>query len=77
MLANSYTALIEYDDEVQMYVGSIAELPGAHTQAATLEELRCNLKEVSELVIADMLEHREVPAAPRFIGTLQSCIVVS
>jgi hypothetical protein len=37
----------------------------------TLEELRDNLNEVAGLVIADMVEHGETPAAPRFIGTLQ------
>jgi predicted RNase H-like HicB family nuclease len=65
----AYTALVEYDEEARMYVGSILELPGAHTHGATLDELRQNLKEVAELVIADMLEHGETPAAPRFVGT--------
>jgi predicted RNase H-like HicB family nuclease len=67
----TYTAIIEYDEEARMYVGSIPELPGAHTQAMTLEELRDNLNEVAGLVIADMVEHGETPAASRFIGTLQ------
>jgi predicted RNase H-like HicB family nuclease len=65
----SYTAVVEYDEEACMYVGSIIELPGAHTHGATLEELRANLKEVAELVIEDMLAHGETPAAPRFVGT--------
>lgn len=57
-----------------MYVGSIAELPGANSRVATLEALRGNLKEVAELLIADMLAHGETPAAPRYIGTLQVTI---
>jgi predicted RNase H-like HicB family nuclease len=33
------------------YIGFVEELPGANTQAATLEEARENLKEAVELVI--------------------------
>ena len=33
------------------YVGFIEELPGANTQAATLEEARSNLKEAAVLVL--------------------------
>ncbi|MEX0697015.1 MAG: type II toxin-antitoxin system HicB family antitoxin [Dongiaceae bacterium] len=45
------TAYIEYDPETKLYVGIVPGLPGAHTQAATLDELRENLKEVTELVL--------------------------
>ena len=45
------TAYIEYDPETKLYVGVVPGLPGAHTQAATLDELRENLKEVTELVL--------------------------
>lgn len=33
------------------YVGFVEELPGANTQAATLEEARANLSEAVELVL--------------------------
>ena len=33
------------------YVGFIEELPGANTQAATLDETRTNLREAVELVL--------------------------
>jgi predicted RNase H-like HicB family nuclease len=33
------------------YIGFIEELPGANTQAATIEEARSNLKEAVELVL--------------------------
>jgi predicted RNase H-like HicB family nuclease len=33
------------------YIGFIEELPGANTQAATIEEARENLKEAVDLVI--------------------------
>ena len=34
------------------YVGFVEELPGANTQGETLEEVRANLREAVELVIA-------------------------
>lgn len=34
------------------YVGFVEELPGANTQGATLDEVRANLREAVELVIA-------------------------
>ncbi|MBI2295958.1 MAG: type II toxin-antitoxin system HicB family antitoxin [Betaproteobacteria bacterium] len=33
------------------YIGFVEELPGANTQAATLEEARANLAEAVELVL--------------------------
>jgi predicted RNase H-like HicB family nuclease len=33
------------------YIGFIAELPGANTQAPTIEQARSNLKEAAELVL--------------------------
>lgn len=33
------------------YIGFVEELPGANTQAATLDEARKNLKEAVELVL--------------------------
>ncbi len=43
------TAYIEYDPETNLYVGIVPGLAGAHTQAATLDDLRQNLQEVIEL----------------------------
>jgi predicted RNase H-like HicB family nuclease len=34
------------------YIGFVEELPGANTQAATLEEARANLREAIQLVLA-------------------------
>jgi predicted RNase H-like HicB family nuclease len=33
------------------YIGFIEELPGANTQAASLQEARANLREAAELVL--------------------------
>jgi predicted RNase H-like HicB family nuclease len=39
-------AYIERDPETGMYVAVVPGVPGAHTQAETLDELQRNLKEV-------------------------------
>lgn len=62
-----YTAIIEQDTATGLYVAYIPDLPGAHTQAETLEELTKNLREVVELV----LENYDPSLKPEshFIGT--------
>lgn len=49
----TFTAYVEWDPETQLYVGIIPGVPGAHTQAASLDELRQNLKEVPELCLEE------------------------
>jgi predicted RNase H-like HicB family nuclease len=65
--SQSYTAVIEQDTATGYYVAYIPDLPGAHTQAVTLEELRQNLKEVVELVLEGYDPKREPES--HFIGT--------
>lgn len=48
-----YTAVVEYDAESKMYIGSVIDMSGAHTQAATIDELRENICEVIELCLED------------------------
>lgn len=48
-----FTAYVEFDPATKLYVGVVPGIPGAHTQAATLEELRANLKEVLELCLEE------------------------
>ncbi|MBI2841849.1 MAG: type II toxin-antitoxin system HicB family antitoxin [Armatimonadetes bacterium] len=64
-----FTAYIEWDPETRLYVGIVPGIPGAHTQAATLDELQINLKEVLELC----LEEYEGPVddLPKFVGLQQ------
>ncbi len=45
------TAYIEWDEECRLYFGSVPGIPGAHTQAATLDEMRENLRDVLELLV--------------------------
>ena len=45
-----YTVIIERDEN-GIYVGSVAELPGCHTQGESIEELMENIKEAIELYL--------------------------
>ena len=48
------TAYIEKDPETGLYVAVVPGIPGAHTQAETLDELQENPKEVLELCLEEM-----------------------
>lgn len=61
----SYTAVIERDPDTGLYVGHIPGWPGAHSQAATLDELQANLREVVELLLVD----GEPTFHAEFVGT--------
>ena len=50
----TFTAYVELDMETGLYVGIVPGVPGAHTQAATLDELHRNLKEVLELCLEEL-----------------------
>lgn len=64
------TAHIERDPESGLYIGMVPSIPGAHTQANSLDELQANLKEVVELCFEEMTKE-EIEALPEFVG-LQS-----
>ena len=49
----TFTAYVEQDEESGLYIGIVPGVPGAHTQAATLDELKDNLKEVLELCLEE------------------------
>ncbi|MFZ1425268.1 MAG: type II toxin-antitoxin system HicB family antitoxin [Geminicoccaceae bacterium] len=65
----SVTAYVEQDPETQLYVAVVPGLPGAHTQAASLDELRTNLEEVIGLLLEEDTALRE--RLPRFVGVQQ------
>lgn len=64
----TFTAFVEWDPATKQYAGTVPSIPGAHTQGATLDELRASLKEVVELCLAERPEAME--NAPTFIGLL-------
>ena len=64
-MARTYTAIIERDPETGLFVGHIPGWPGAHSQGATVDELRENLREV----IALLLEDGDPQLESEFVGT--------
>jgi predicted RNase H-like HicB family nuclease len=70
----TFTAYIEFDAETQLYVGIVPGIPGAHTQAASLDELQKNLKEVLELCLGEF--SGQVDDLPRFVGLQQLEVAV-
>jgi len=65
----TFTAYVEWDPETKLYVGIVPGIPGAHTQAATLDELQKNLKEVLELCLEEYKENKK--DLPQFVGLQQ------
>ncbi|HDH00817.1 MAG TPA: type II toxin-antitoxin system HicB family antitoxin [Nitrospirae bacterium] len=66
---------IEKDPETGLYVGFVPGIPGAHTQAETLDELRKNLKEVVELCLEEM-DTESKNNLPEFVGIQQVEVAV-
>jgi len=70
----SFVAYVEWDPESKLYVGIVPGVPGAHTQGASLDELRENLKEVLELCLEEYEGSTE--DLPRFVGLQQIEVAV-
>ena len=60
----TFTAVIERCSDTQLYVGYVPGLPGAHSQAKSLDELNKNLREV----ISMLLEDGEPKLEREFVG---------
>ena len=50
-MKRTFSVLIERDED-GVYVGSVPELKGCHTQGETLDELMDNIREAAELCAA-------------------------
>ncbi|HJW87449.1 MAG TPA: type II toxin-antitoxin system HicB family antitoxin [Candidatus Brocadiaceae bacterium] len=61
----TFTAVIEKCSDTGLYVGFVPGFPGAHSQAATLDELNENLKEVVAMLLEDGVPELE----GEFVGT--------
>ncbi len=70
----TFSAYVEWDPELSLYVGVVPGIPGAHTQAATLDELQKNLKEVLELCLEEY--KGSLDELPRFVGLQQIEVAV-
>jgi predicted RNase H-like HicB family nuclease len=70
MIMTTFTACIEFDEETKLYVGIVPGVPGAHTQAASLDELRANLQEGLELCLEEQGKFSSfAPCQPRAVLT--------
>jgi len=49
----TFTAVVERDQDTGLLVGYVPQWPGAHTQAADVDELRSNLREVIVMLLED------------------------
>ena len=74
-MTKNFTAMIEKDPESGMYVGVVPHLTGAHTYAATIDELQIRLAEVIALCLEEM-EPEEIAALPVFAGITQVEVAV-
>jgi predicted RNase H-like HicB family nuclease len=61
----NFTAVVERDPATGLLVGYVPGFPGAHSQAASLDELNVNLREV----VAMLLEDGEPKLDAEFVGT--------
>jgi predicted RNase H-like HicB family nuclease len=56
----TFTAVVERCPETNLCVGFIPGFPGAHSQAATLDELNENLQEVVGMLLVDSASKLEI-----------------
>ena len=63
-----FVAQVQKDVEAGLYIGVIPNLPGAHTQAKTLDELNVNLWEVITLCLEEMTDD-ELIYIPEWVGS--------
>ena len=61
----SFTAVVERDTEIGLFVGHVPGFRAAHSQGETMEELRANLAEVIAMLLEDGEPHFEA----EFVGT--------
>ena len=55
-MARTFNVVIEQDTE-GMYVASVPDLPGCHTQAKSLDTLMKRIREVIALCLEDQQDH--------------------
>ena len=68
------TAYVRWDESVGLFAGTVPGVPGAHSQGATIEELRDNLREVMEQLAGEGL--LELDGIPEFVGLQQVAVAV-
>ncbi len=68
LMVHRLTVVVERDRETGLYMGMVPGLPGAHTQAASLDELQKNMKEVVALCLEET-SASDALDIPDFVGT--------
>ena len=68
-MAKKFTAYVEWCPETRLYVGTVPDVCGAHSQGASLDELRRNLKEVVQLCLEEGCQISKLPSCDRFTGS--------
>ena len=63
----TYHLVVERDED-GMYVASVPELPGCHTQARNLKALEERAREAIELYLESSPRSRRTNGSPRFVG---------
>lgn len=71
MKTYDFTAYVEKDSETGLYFGYIPNLPGAHSQGSSLDELYENLQEVTELCLEELSDKEIEQALTKYVGTQQ------
>jgi predicted RNase H-like HicB family nuclease len=71
----NYTAYIEKDTESGLFIGLVPGLSGAHTCAASIDELHIKLREVISLCLNEMSDD-EIKSLPVFAGISQIEVAV-
>ena len=64
-MQQTFTAIVEKCHDTSLFVGYVPNMPGAHSQADTLDELYLNLREVIEMLLEDGQQELETD----FVGT--------
>lgn len=63
-MARAFHVIVERDED-GWYVGSVSELPGCHTQAKSLDQLR---ERIQEAIRAYLGTRRSAPKGVEFVG---------
>ncbi len=71
----NFTAEIIRDVETNQFVGIVPGLPGAHTQASSLDQLYSQLEEVIKLCLQEMTDE-EKRQIPQFVGIQNISVAV-
>ena len=75
-MTHEFTIIIERDPESDWLVGSVAELPGCYSQAATLADLEANMREAIEAYLETLDDQEAQGPSPTFVGVQRVEIAV-